>query len=52
VDESQLKIILDALSLDSAELVAVFQAYKFKDSSLAGCITQQALCMVFDVVIK
>jgi hypothetical protein len=50
VDESQLKIIWDALSLDSAELVAVFavfQAYKFKDSSLAGCITQQALCIPF-----
>ena len=47
MDESQLKIILDALSLDSAELVAVSQAYKFKDSSLAGCITQQALCITF-----
>ena len=49
MDESQLKLISDALSLDSAELVAVFQAYKFKDGdgSLAGCITQHALCMKF-----
>ena len=60
VDESKLKIILGALSLDSAELVfvvppdkfAVFQAYKLKDSALAKCITQQALCMAFDVVIR
>ena len=60
VDESKLKIILGALSLDSAELLfvvppdkfTVFQAYKFKDSNLAKCITQQALCMAFDVVIR
>ena len=25
----------------------MFQAYKFKDSSLVGCITQQALCIKF-----
>ena len=60
VDESKLKQILAALSVASAELVFVvppdkfdaFQAYKFSDNALAARITQTALCVAFDLVIK
>jgi hypothetical protein len=60
VDEAKLARILDVLSLKSAELVFVvppdkfdeFEAYKFKDAALGTRITQLALCVSFDVVIK
>ena len=60
VDESKLEQILAALSVASAELVFVvppdkfdaFQAYKFSDNALEARITQTALCVAFDVVIK
>ena len=60
VDESKLEAILDALALKSAELVFVvppdkfneFSAYKFKDAALAKRITQLAMCVSFDVVVK
>lgn len=59
VDEAKLEQIMDALSLQSAELVFVvppdkfdeFEAYKFKDATLGQRITQLALCVSFDVVI-
>ena len=60
VDEAALAKILDTLALSSAELVFVvppdkfdeFKAYKFKDTALGARVTQLALRVSFDVVVK
>ena len=60
VDEAALAKILDTLALSSAELVFVvppdkfdeFEAYKFKDKALDARVTQLALRVSFDILVK
>ena len=59
VDEPKLAQILEALSLDTAELYFVvppdkydgFKAHQFNDVSLKRRITQKALRVSFDIVL-